>query len=48
VGTSVVMIDQRYGHLVRDAEDGIRARLEAATSRSGIEMASGDGSSKYV
>ena len=29
MGTSVAMIDRTYGHLARDSEDSIRARLEA-------------------
>jgi len=29
MGTSVKMIDRTYGHLARDSEDAIRARLEA-------------------
>jgi hypothetical protein len=29
MGTSVKMIDKTYGHLARDSEDAIRARLEA-------------------
>jgi hypothetical protein len=40
MGTSVAMIDRHYGHLVRDAEDSIRARLNAGTRRSGVDQAS--------
>jgi hypothetical protein len=29
MGTSVAMIDRTYGHLARDSENSIRARLEA-------------------
>ena len=29
MGTSVEMIDRTYGHLARDSEDAIRARLDA-------------------
>jgi hypothetical protein len=29
MGTSVKMIDKTYGHLARDSEEAIRARLEA-------------------
>ena len=32
MGTSVVMIDQRYGHLARDSEDWLRAPLEAGAA----------------
>jgi hypothetical protein len=43
---SVKEIDRTYGHLARDSEDAIRARLEARTARSGVEQALGrsDGS----
>ncbi len=37
MGTSVAMVDRTYGHLARDSEESIRARLDA---RSGVEMAS--------
>ncbi len=40
MGTSVAMIDERYGHLARDSNEAIRARLDARTRRSGVEMAS--------
>jgi hypothetical protein len=29
MGTSIAMIDRTYGHLARDSEETIRARLEA-------------------
>ena len=29
MGTSVKMIDRTYGHLARDSEQAIRARLDA-------------------
>ncbi len=41
MGCSVKEIDRTYGHLVRDSEDGILARLEARSRRSGVEMVSG-------
>jgi integrase len=40
MGTSVAMIDRTYGHLARDSEDSIRARLDARAGRSGVEVAS--------
>ncbi|HXV02692.1 MAG TPA: site-specific integrase [Gaiellaceae bacterium] len=40
MGTSVAMIDRTYGHLARDSEDAIRARLDARSGRGGVEMAS--------
>lgn len=40
MGTSVKMIDRTYGHLARDSEDAIRARLEARAERSGAVVAS--------
>jgi integrase len=43
MGASVREIDRTYGHLVRDSEDAIRARLEARADRSGVFLASGDG-----
>jgi hypothetical protein len=39
LGTSVRMIDRTYGHLARDSEDAIRAKLDARASRSGGEVA---------
>jgi integrase len=41
MGTSVAMIDRTYGHLARDSEESIRARLDARADRSGAEVASG-------
>ncbi len=41
MGTSVAMIDRTYGHLARDSEDSIRARLDARADRAGVEVASG-------
>jgi hypothetical protein len=41
MGTSVAMIDQRYGHLARDSEKSIRARLEARADRLGANWAFG-------
>ena len=43
MGASVREIDRTYGHLVRDSEDAIRARLDARASRSGVLLASGSG-----
>jgi hypothetical protein len=40
MGTSVTMIDRTYGHLARDSEAGILARLNARAPRSGDEVAS--------
>jgi integrase len=40
MGTSVAMIDRTYGHLARDSEDSIRARLDSRVDRSGVEVAS--------
>ena len=34
MGTSIQMIDQHYGHLARDSEDSIRARLDAGIRHS--------------
>ena len=36
MGTSIQMIDQHYGHLARDSEDSIRARLDAGSTQSGV------------
>ena len=41
MGTSVKMIDRTYGHLARDSEQAIRARLDARARRSGDEVATG-------
>jgi hypothetical protein len=43
MGTSVAMIDRTYGHLARDSEDSIRARLDARAERSAVELALDDG-----
>jgi integrase len=40
MGTSLQMIDRTYGHLARDSEDAIRARLDARAARSGVVVAS--------
>ena len=40
MGTSVAMIDRTYGHLARDSEAAIRARLDARAGRSGVDLAS--------
>ena len=40
MGTSVRMIDRTYGHLARDSDDAIRAKLDARASRPGVEVAS--------
>ena len=37
MGARVAMIDRTYGHLARDSEDAIRARLDARAERSGVE-----------
>ncbi len=40
MGTRVTMIDRTYGHLARDSEAGILARLKARAARSGAEVVS--------
>ena len=40
MGTSVAMIDTRYGHLARDSEGAIRTRLNARAARFGVYLAS--------
>jgi integrase len=40
MGTSVKMIDRTYGHLARDSEQVIRARLDARAGRSGVVVES--------
>jgi integrase len=40
MGTSLQMIDQHYGHLARDSEESIRARLDARAGQSGVYLAS--------
>ena len=39
MGTSI-SIDRHYGHLARDSEESIRARLNAGSNRSGVFLAS--------
>ena len=41
MGTSVEMIDRTYGHLARDSDEAIRARLNARAGRDGDEVATG-------
>jgi integrase len=36
MGTSVKVIDRTYGHLARDSEDAIRARLNARSGQSAL------------
>ena len=40
MGASVKTIDRTYGHLARDSEQAIRARLDARAARSGVLVAS--------
>ena len=40
MGTSVAMIDSRYGHLARDSEASIRARLDERSAQPGVDLAS--------
>jgi hypothetical protein len=40
MGTSVAKVDERYGHLARDSQAAILARLNARANRPGVEMAS--------
>ena len=40
MGASVKTIDKHYGHLARDSEPAIRARLDARAGRTGVEVAS--------
>jgi integrase len=40
MGASVREIDRTYGHLARDAEDSIRARLDARAAQPGVNLAS--------
>lgn len=48
MGASVREIDRTYGHLVRDSEDAIRARLDARADRSGVVVVSeGSGGSGH-
>jgi hypothetical protein len=39
MGTSVKMIDRTYGHLARESEAQIRARLDARAGRSCVYLA---------
>jgi hypothetical protein len=39
MGASVTTIDKHYGHLARDSEQAIRARLDARAGRSGDVVA---------
>ena len=43
LGCSVKVIDETYGHLARDSEAAIRARLDARSARSGQVQATADG-----
>ena len=43
MGASVRTIDRHYGHLARDSEGAIRARLNARSARSGDVVATGEG-----
>jgi len=40
MGTSLEMIDRTYGHLARDSDEAIRARLNARAERTGVVVAS--------
>jgi integrase len=42
MGASVKEIDRTYGHLARDGNDAIRARLESRAENSGVILASED------
>jgi hypothetical protein len=43
MGCSMKVIDDTYGHLARDSEDAIRARLAARSRRSGhVQATVGD------
>jgi integrase len=42
MGASVRTIDRHYGHLARDSEQAIRARLNVKRHRSGVLVATGD------
>jgi integrase len=43
MGASVKEIDRTYGHLARDSEDAIRARLDARANQPGVHLASDEG-----
>jgi hypothetical protein len=38
MGRSIAMVDRHYGHLARDSEQAIRARLDARAGRNGVEV----------
>jgi hypothetical protein len=40
MGASVKEIDRTYGHLARDGNDSIRARLESRATQPGVNLAS--------
>jgi hypothetical protein len=40
MGTSLEGIDRTYGHLARDSDEAIRARLNARAERTGVVVAS--------
>jgi integrase len=42
MGASVGMIERTYGHLAKDSEQQIRARLDARSRQMGVRWASGD------
>jgi hypothetical protein len=42
MGASVRTIDRHYGHLARDSEQAIRARLNVKRHRSGVLVATGE------
>jgi hypothetical protein len=42
MGASVRTIDRHYGHLARDSEQAIRARLNLKRHRSGVVVATGE------
>jgi integrase len=42
VGASAKTIDKHYGHLAKDSEASIRARLDARGAQSGVYLASDD------
>ncbi len=41
MGSSIEMIERTYGHLARDSEQQIRARLEARSGQMGAKWAAG-------
>jgi hypothetical protein len=40
MGASVKEVDRTYGHLARDENDSIRARLELPAAQRGVNLAS--------